>query len=248
MIDATALAAAEAGGRRYDVDCLAVLLSLDRPPALLGHGSAACLWELPTPRAVEPVVRLTEPVPWRRGRDHLMTCAPLSADERWRTGPLPLTSAARTLADCAREWPLEDAVVAMDAALLAERTTLDDLRRAAAAVPWLSSMRGSRRPPSRSSSTAGSRAPTRGAGVLPAGCCGRRSDPRTNCGRWTSVSPGSRTPTSGPDAQNGVWVSWSRSAALGCGSPPRHRAGERRAPDRLSSPSSPSGRRPCAAA
>ncbi|MDK3256052.1 type IV toxin-antitoxin system AbiEi family antitoxin domain-containing protein [Blastococcus capsensis] len=134
LIDAAALAAAEATGRRYDVDCLAVLLSLDRPSALLSHASAARLWELPTPRTAEPVLRLTDPVQWRRGRDYLMTCAPLSAGERWWTGPLPLTSAARTLVDCAREWPLEDAVVAMDAALLAERVTPDDLRRATAAV------------------------------------------------------------------------------------------------------------------
>jgi hypothetical protein len=36
--------------------------------------------------------------------------------------------------DCAREWSLEDAVVAADAALLAGRTTTDELRDAAAAV------------------------------------------------------------------------------------------------------------------
>ncbi|WP_235003564.1 hypothetical protein [Blastococcus haudaquaticus] len=47
---------------------------------------------------------------------------------------MPLTSAARTLVDCAREWALEDAVVAMDAALLADHTTPDDLRRATVAV------------------------------------------------------------------------------------------------------------------
>ena len=63
-----------------------------------------------------------------------MTRAPLTSAERWRTGPLALTSAARTLVDCAREWPLEDAVVAMDAALLAGRTTADDLGRAVTAV------------------------------------------------------------------------------------------------------------------
>jgi hypothetical protein len=134
LIEAEAMVAAEAMGRRYDVDCLAVLLSLDRPTALLSHATAARLWDLPTPRTVEPLFRLTDPVQWRRGRDYLMTCAPLLAHERWRTGPLPLTSASRTLIDCAREWPLEDAVVAMDAALLAERTSLDELRRATAAV------------------------------------------------------------------------------------------------------------------
>jgi hypothetical protein len=50
-----------------------------------------------------------------------------------RSDPLRLTSAARTLVDCAREWPLEDAVVAMDAALLADRTTADELTRVASA-------------------------------------------------------------------------------------------------------------------
>jgi hypothetical protein len=134
LIAAATLAEAETSGRRHDVDCLAVLLSVDRPSAVVSHVSAARVWQLPTPRAVEPVFRLTDPVQWRRGRDYLMTCAPLSAGERWRTGPLRLTSAARTLVDCAREWPLEDAVVAMDAALLAERTTPDDLRRATATV------------------------------------------------------------------------------------------------------------------
>src|SRR5829696_9095714 len=66
LIEREAMAAAEAMGRRFDVDCLAVLLSLDRPTALLSHASAARLWDLPTPR---------------------------------------------TLVDCAREWPLEDAAV-----------------------------------------------------------------------------------------------------------------------------------------
>ena len=64
----------------------------------------------------------------------LMSRAPLGRGEIWRAGPIRLTSAARTLVDCAREWPLEDAVVAMDAGLLAERTTTDELRRTAAAV------------------------------------------------------------------------------------------------------------------
>jgi hypothetical protein len=45
-----------------------------------------------------------------------------------------VTSAARTLVDCAREWQLEDAVVAMDAAVLAGRTTPEELAAAAAAA------------------------------------------------------------------------------------------------------------------
>lgn len=42
-----------------------------------------------------------------------------------------LTTTARTLLDVAREEPLEDAVVAMDAALLARKVRQDDLVRAA---------------------------------------------------------------------------------------------------------------------
>jgi hypothetical protein len=42
-----------------------------------------------------------------------------------------VTTVPRTLVDCAREWPLEDAVVAMDAALLADRTHPAELREAA---------------------------------------------------------------------------------------------------------------------
>jgi hypothetical protein len=63
-----------------------------------------------------------------------MSRAPLGRGEIWRAGPVRVTSAPRTLVDCAREWPLEDAVVAMDAALLAGRTTTDALRAAASAT------------------------------------------------------------------------------------------------------------------
>ena len=60
-------------------------------------------------------------------------------------GPVRVTSAARTLVDCAREWPLEDAVVAMDAALLTRWTTTEDLRAAAtAAERWPGASRAAR--------------------------------------------------------------------------------------------------------
>lgn len=134
LISAPDLAAGEQRGNRHDLDCLAVLMSLGRPTAFVSHGSAAHLWKLPVPRALDPTIRLTDPEQWRRGRDWRMVCAPLAPSERWRAGPVRLTSAARTLVDCAREWPLEDAVVAMDAALLAGRTTLEELRRAAAGL------------------------------------------------------------------------------------------------------------------
>ena len=134
LVTAQDLADGEARGRRFAMECLAVQLSLDRPTALFSHGSAARLWGLPVPRRLDATIRLTDATQWRTGHGWRMTCAPLSPAERWRSGPLRLTSAARTLTDCAREWALEDAVVAMDAALLAERTTTDELRDAAAAV------------------------------------------------------------------------------------------------------------------
>lgn len=131
LIDAADLGRAEQEGRRHHVDCLAVLLALGRPGAVISHGSAARLWQLPRPRSADAVLRLTDPDRWRRGQGFVVVRAPLSRSEIWRTGPVRLTSAVRTLVDCAREWPLEDAVVAMDAGLLAGRTTVADLRAAA---------------------------------------------------------------------------------------------------------------------
>jgi hypothetical protein len=58
-----------------------------------------------------------------------MVRAPLDTGDVITRGPFRLTTASRTLVDCARSWRLEDSVVAMDAALLRERTTPDALRR-----------------------------------------------------------------------------------------------------------------------
>jgi hypothetical protein len=134
LITAEDLARAVRQGRRHRIDCLAILTSLDRPTALISHASAARLWQLPTPEPDDPTIRLTDPDQWRQGQDWRMTCAPLQSDERWRSGPLRLTSAPRTLVDCAREWPLDDAVVAIDAAVLATRTTVEEVRARAAAI------------------------------------------------------------------------------------------------------------------
>lgn len=133
-ITAEDLDRAVAAGRRHRVDCLAVLLFLGRPRTTISHVSAARLWGLPFPRALATPLRLTDPDRWRRGAGFLMSRAPLSAGDVWTVGPVRVTSAVRTLVDCAREWPLEDAVVAMDAALLAGRTTADELTVGAAAV------------------------------------------------------------------------------------------------------------------
>jgi hypothetical protein len=42
-------------------------------------------------------------------------------------GPFRLTQVTRTLLDCARQWQLDDAVIALDAALLAQRVTAREL-------------------------------------------------------------------------------------------------------------------------
>lgn len=134
LITAADLGHARQRGLGHHVDCLAVLLALGRPRTAVSHTSAARLWRLPSPRDVAGPIRLTDPDRWRRGEGFVMSRSPLRSGEVWRIGPVRVTSAARTLVDCAREWPLDDAVVAMDAALLAGRTTPDDLRAAAAAA------------------------------------------------------------------------------------------------------------------
>ena len=91
LVTAADLAASERAGRRFDVDCLAVLASVNRRTALVSHASAARLWELPTPRTAESTIRLTDPLQWRRGEGYLMTCAPVSPTEHWRAGPVPVT-------------------------------------------------------------------------------------------------------------------------------------------------------------
>ncbi|MET0763580.1 MAG: hypothetical protein ABWY29_01850 [Blastococcus sp.] len=134
LIAAEDLERARSDGLAHRVDCLAVLLALDRPRTVVSHVSAAQLWGLPVPRSAAGPIRLTDPDRWRRGEGYVMSRAPLRSGEVWRAGPLRVTSVPRTLVDCARAWPLEDAVVAMDAALLAGRTTLAEVRAAAATV------------------------------------------------------------------------------------------------------------------
>ncbi len=130
-VPAGTLAEHEAQGRRHQVDCLAVLFALDRPSAVLSHATAVRLRGLPTPRNQPGVVRHTDPHQWRRGRDWAMAAGPLEPVDVTISGSFRLTSSARSLVDAAREWSLEDAVVAMDAAPLRERTTSAELARVA---------------------------------------------------------------------------------------------------------------------
>jgi predicted transcriptional regulator of viral defense system len=132
LVGADQLAEHERQGRRHEVDCLAALLALGRTSAVVSHVSAARLWGFPVRRPLAgPAVRLTDPGAWREGRGYVVSTAPLGPGDVVTAGPLRVTSAARTLVDCAREWPLEDAVVAMDAALLLRRTDRAELVGAA---------------------------------------------------------------------------------------------------------------------
>jgi predicted transcriptional regulator of viral defense system len=118
-VTAQEFTAIEEGGRLLQAECLAVLLELSRQTAVISHDSAARLWGLPVRRQLTGAVRLTDPTLSRQGRGYRITQAPLPAGDVATSGPFRLTAPGRTLLDCAREWPLDDAVVAMDAALLA---------------------------------------------------------------------------------------------------------------------------------
>ena len=144
-VTATDLIRLEERGQRHAVDCLAVLATLPGREAVISHTSAARLRGWPLRRGLERTVRLTDPVQWRRGEGYVVSRAPLTAADRALRAGVPMTSPARTLVDCAREWPLDDAVVAMDAALLREHTTPGDLATAVgAARHWPGAPRAAR--------------------------------------------------------------------------------------------------------
>lgn len=113
---------------RHLIDCVAVLLSL-APGPVLSHASAARLHQLILPRRPSAEVRLTADE-WRRGRGFRVAQATMTPDDvtPWLT--FGAMSVSRTLVDCAREWSLTDAVVAVDAALHEEKTTRAELVRA----------------------------------------------------------------------------------------------------------------------
>jgi hypothetical protein len=112
---------------RHRLDCAAVLLSLGGRPAI-SHTSAARLLGLLTPRGASTDVLLTEEEQWRRGRGYAVLRARLPPHHVRSDGPFRLTGPARTLVDSARQWSLEDGVVAMDAALHAGLVTPAELR------------------------------------------------------------------------------------------------------------------------
>jgi predicted transcriptional regulator of viral defense system len=104
------------------VDAVAVLLSLD-PGPVLSHASAARLHRLLVPGSEASGVRLTDSRQWRTGRGYRVARAQLGDGDVAPWLSFRATTPARTLVDCAREWPQLAAVVAMDEALHRERVT-----------------------------------------------------------------------------------------------------------------------------
>jgi len=126
---ATWAAAAGDERARHLLAAVATLAVLGPGPAL-SHSSAARFHGLVLPRSVDDDVWLTDPDQWRVGKGYRIAAAALPQEDVVDTGAFPVTGAARTLVDCAREWPLVDAVVALDAALFEERVRRPDLAAA----------------------------------------------------------------------------------------------------------------------
>ncbi|MCF6736782.1 type IV toxin-antitoxin system AbiEi family antitoxin domain-containing protein [Blastococcus sp. KM273129] len=109
---------------------MAVLLCLGAGP-VLSHASAARRHDLLLPRSAGDGVRVTAVDQWRTGRGYRVARAKLPGTdvEPWIAG-LATTTVSRTLVDCAREWSLLDAVIALDAALQRRRVCRSDLELA----------------------------------------------------------------------------------------------------------------------
>lgn len=127
FVSADDLAEVERTGRRPGLDALAVAASTGRASAVFSGATAAWVWGLPRPNAAPRIVQLTDPYRWRRGRGWAMGHARLPVEEVTVRGAYPVTTAARTVVDLAREWPEVDAVAAIDAALLRRLTTRQEL-------------------------------------------------------------------------------------------------------------------------
>lgn len=122
---------------RHLVECAAVLAVLAAGP-VVSHESAARYHEIVLPRRADPLVRLTDVGEWRKGRGYRISSASLPPGDVVHTNVFGVTTTARTLVDCAREWSLTDAVVAMDAAIQGEKVTRAQLQGAVlAASHWL---------------------------------------------------------------------------------------------------------------
>lgn len=120
-------AAAAGDPRAQHLLMAAAALTALGPGPVLSHASAARYHRLLLPRRADDIVRLTHPDQWRSGEGYRVAAAALPPEDVVQAGALHVTTVARTLVDCAREWPLADAVAAMDRAMFLRRTRRADL-------------------------------------------------------------------------------------------------------------------------
>lgn len=141
----TAELEASTAGRRLHLELLALLRRLHRPETVASGRTAALLHGLLVPDEGAPVLQLTDPHRWRDGRGYRIHRAELPPAEVTALGPFPVTTVARTLVDCARRWPVLDAVAALDDALLRGLVTADGLEAVLVREPTIKGLPAARR-------------------------------------------------------------------------------------------------------
>ena len=106
-------------------------------PYAFTHVTAAALLGLPVPLAPADQVWLTVPAgAVRRGPALVQQVAPLPPGDVIEVGGLPCTTPARTLVDCLRHMPAEEAVAICDAALRQGAVTEAELAAVLAERRW----------------------------------------------------------------------------------------------------------------
>ena len=116
--------------QRWRAEVLAVVRAHERP-LILSHASAARAWGLPAPRAGWGTTTFTTTTGRpRRRAGGLVLVSTLPDDEIAVMGRVQVTTVARTVVDCARRLPPQDALAITDAALKAHNVTAAELRTA----------------------------------------------------------------------------------------------------------------------
>lgn len=124
----TVTALADDPRRRHALAVAAVLLALGRDAVGAGSSAARILGLDILGEPTELVVLVNgKTMRGVRRDDYVIRRAALPAEHRTACHGVPITTAARTVVDLAREWPLAHAVVAADSALRTGRTSLPEL-------------------------------------------------------------------------------------------------------------------------
>ena len=109
---------------------LAMCRAAEGEELVLSHVTAAVAHELPVSNKALDILTATSPPTRRRGAgdDRHIYFATVSEIDRSSHLGVPVTTVARTVADCLRHLPRGDAVAVADAALHQRLTTLDGIR------------------------------------------------------------------------------------------------------------------------